>query len=158
MNLCDSITKNIYHNLNNIHSINNYTIEQIEVGMTDTVTHLVTVEDVKLFSKLTGDNHPLHTSSKYAKENGFENIIAHGLLISSYASTLVGMKMPGENAIVLSQNFTYKKPVYPGDKLNIKGLVVSKDVRFSLIELKVQIFNQNELKVAIGQFKIKLRN
>jgi len=127
--------------------------------MTEEMMVKVTESAIINFSQLTQDFHPLHSSTQYAKDHGFENNIAHGMLVSSYSSALIGMKLPGENAIVISQAFTYKKPVYPGDELIISGEIVELDVRFSIIEIKIVIKEKSKnKKVAIGKYKVKIRD
>ena len=49
------------------------------------------------------------------------------------------MKLPGENAMVVSQKFDYKKPVYPGTHLLIKAVLEKIDLRFSILDISVKI-------------------
>lgn len=125
--------------------------------MTAAITKQLLHSDIEAFCKLTGDNHPLHTSREYATAHGFDDIIAHGLLISSFSSTLIGMKLPGKNTIITSQTFMYRNTAYPGDILEIKGEITAKEPRFNTIEVKVKIHNQNKKLVSSGLYKIKIR-
>ena len=139
-------------------SIETYTIDELEEGLEATIERLLTVEDIQNFANLTQDFHPLHTSVVYAKANGFEDIIAHGLLLSSFSSGIIGMKLPGENAIIMSQTFTYKNPVYPGTQLLIKGVLDKRDTRFSLLEIKIKITSIDNSQVfATGKYSVKVR-
>ena len=72
-----------------------YTIDNLEEGLEAKIERLITKEDIQNFAILTQDFHPLHTSPDYAKSNGFKDIIAHGLLLSSYSSSIIGMELPG---------------------------------------------------------------
>ena len=138
--------------------IETYTIDQLEEGLEAKIERLLTVEDIRNFANLTQDFHPLHTSVVYAKANGFEDIIAHGLLLSSFSSAIIGMKLPGENAIIMSQTFTYKNPVYPGTQLLIKGVLDKIDTRFSLLEIKIKITSIDNSQVfATGKYSVKVR-
>jgi 3-hydroxybutyryl-CoA dehydratase len=138
--------------------IETYTIDELEEGLEATIERLLTVEDIQNFANLTQDFHPLHTSVVYAKANGFEDIIAHGLLLSSFSSGIIGMKLPGENAIIMSQTFTYKNPVYPGTQLLIKGVIDKRDTRFSLLEIKIKITSIDNSQVfATGKYSVKVR-
>ena len=140
-------------------SIETYTIDELEEGLEATIERLLTVEDIQNFANLTQDFHPLHTSVVYAKANGFEDIIAHGLLLSSFSSGIIGMKLPGENAIIMSQTFTYKNPVYPGTQLLIKGVLNKIDTRFSLLEIKIKITSIDNIQVfATGKYLVKVRS
>lgn len=135
-----------------------YTIEELEEGMVAEIEHQITSEKINAFAELTNDYHPLHVSKSYALENGFENIIAHGLLISSFSSALIGMKMPGENAIIISQSFKYRKPAYPGTILLIKGILEKIDIRSSLLEIKIKIKSKDKNQlIATGNYLVKVR-
>lgn len=136
--------------------INKYTIEELEEGMSFTITREITESVISDFAQLTGDHHPLHTNKEYAIANGFENIMAHGQLITSFSSTLIGMKLPGENAIIMSQSFKYKRPAYAGTLLNIKGVVTSVDLRFSFIIVKIIVTNGEE-NIAEGKYTVQIR-
>ena len=135
-----------------------YTIDNLEEGLEVKIERLLTKEDIQNFANLTKDFHPLHTSPVYAKSNGFEDIIAHGLLLSSLSSSIIGMELPGENAIIISQSFLYKKPVYPGTKLLIKGILNKIDTRFSLLEINIKITSIDNIQVfATGKYSVKIR-
>ena len=135
-----------------------YTINNLKEGLESKIERLVSKEDIQNFSNLTQDFHPLHTSPDYAKENGFEDIIAHGLLLSSFSSSIIGMELPGDNAIIISQSFIYKKPVYPGTRLLIKGVVNKIDTRFSLLEIKIKITSIDNIYLfATGKYSVKVR-
>lgn len=120
------------------------------------LTRTISQEDIEKFSINTGDFHPLHTNPQYCKENGFEGIMAHGMLVSSYASAIVGMYLPGENAIIISQNFSYSKPVYMGDVIKIHGVIDSLDTRFKVIDIKIKI-SKSDTTLISGNIKVKLR-
>ncbi len=135
---------------------NSYSIEQLYVGQKDHITRTASLEDIKDFSKLTGDYHPLHFDREYSIKNGFKDIIAHGLLLSSFSSALVGMKLPGKRTIIMRQTFDYLAPVYPNDLLIITGTVSKVDIRFSIIEMVITI-KSNGILMSKGSYTIKIR-
>lgn len=140
-------------------NIATYKFEELSVGMQAEMTHYVGEEEISKFCKLTGDVHPLHTSLEYATAHGFDNIIAHGLLISSYSSGIVGLSLPGENAIIISQEFKYRNPLYPDNQIVVVGKIVELDERFKTIkvDIKIRVMESSKL-IATGQYKVKLRN
>ena len=138
--------------------IETYTIDELKEGLEVQTERLLTLQDIQNFAKLTKDFHPLHTSIDYAKANGFEDVIAHGLLLSSFSSAIIGMKLPGENTIIISQTFIYKNPVYPGTQLLIKGVLDKIDTRFSLLEIKIKITSIDNSQIfATGKYIVKVR-
>ena len=134
-----------------------YTFAQLQRGMSHEIRHPLTLSDIESFSRMTGDFHPLHCDRDYAVAHGFRDVIAHGLLVSSFASTLIGMHLPGENTLVMSQKFQYPSPAYPGDTLTIRGEVQQLDERFLTVEIGVRITNQEDVLVSKGTFAIKMR-
>ena len=134
-----------------------FAFEELTVGFEVEREVNISRETITNFAEMTEDFHPLHTDVVYAKANGFDDIIAHGLLISSFSSTIIGMQLPGENALVLSQSFKYGKPVYPGDTLTYKGVVKEMDDRFNTIDVKIIVKNQKGQKIGSGIYNVKIR-
>ena len=133
-----------------------YTIAQLVEGMEAIIQHQLTEKDIAVFADLTQDFHPLHTSQTYAKAHGFKDIMAHGLLLASFSSKLIGMKLPGERAIVISQNFKYISPAYPDDDLLIKGVVKNVNMEHSTLEVKIKISGPKKI-IATGKYLVKVR-
>ena len=86
----------------------------------------ITDEDVINFAKLTGDVNPIHILDSFAKTTMFKERIAHGMLVSSFISTILGTKLPGKNTIYLSQNVSFRAPVKIGDTLRVVAEVIKK--------------------------------
>ncbi len=64
---------------------------------------------------MSGDVNPVHFDEEFAKGTIFKGRIAHGVLSSSYISTVLGMKMPGPGTIFMSLTTRFKAPVRIGD-------------------------------------------
>ena len=69
--------------------------EGIEVGYQTQLLHTITQEDVITFSNLTGDFNPLHVDAEFARQTSFGKPVVHGMLTSSFISTMIGMLLPG---------------------------------------------------------------
>lgn len=81
------------------------------------------------FADLTGDFNKLHLDSEYAKTTPFERPISHGLLVLSIALGQwysLGITADSIVAFVGINNLSFKAPVYPGDNISLKSIVVSK--------------------------------
>ncbi len=70
--------------------------DEIQVGDQASLTKTITDEDVINFAKLTGDVNPIHILDSFAKTTMFKERIAHGMLVSSFISTILGTKLPGK--------------------------------------------------------------
>lgn len=137
--------------------ISKFCFDDLYLGQSAELRIEISKEDILQFADFTGDYHPLHTLSSYAIESGFDDIMAHGLLLSSYTSRLIGMQLPGENALVVSQSFQYLQPVFPDSQLIIKGTVKKIIQDFRQIQVLVDIVKEEDRIVAKGKFTVKLR-
>lgn len=89
--------------------------EDLHVGMTATLEHIVKTDDVTSFAEVSGDHNPVHLDPIYASKTIFGGCITHGMLTASYISAVFGMKLPGPGAIYISQTLNFKGPVRVGD-------------------------------------------
>ena len=139
-------------------AVNTYTYEELETGLTAEMEHRFSEEHLTAFCEMTNDTHPLHTDRAYAEAHGFEGVIAHGALISSYCSGIIGLYLPGENAIIVSQEFKFRKPLYPGEDIVVRGEIKEKEDRFKTITVAVKVRKKSDQSlVASGSYKVKLR-
>lgn len=99
--------------------ITKLSIDQLFVGMTESASKVITRDDVRRFSELSGDTNPIHLDKEYAKETRYKKNIAHGLMCASYFSGIFGTKLPGLGSIYVSQSLRFKRPIYIGDKVDV---------------------------------------
>jgi 3-hydroxybutyryl-CoA dehydratase len=85
---------------------------------------IVSADDVTRFAAVTGDQSPLHMSDEYARQAGYAGRVAHGLLVASSISTLVGMFLPGRRALLLAQRMDFLEPVIAGSTIAVSGRVI----------------------------------
>lgn len=134
--------------------MNRYKFEEIEIGKEESFFVTITDQMMEGFKDITGDVNPLHTDPQYAAGKGYSNCVAYGMLTASFLSTLAGVYLPGERSLIHSVETKFVKPVFPGDTLQIHGIVSEKNELFSVITLKVTITNQNQQKVLRGSMQI----
>lgn len=104
-----------------------YKIEEITPGMSASMSHVVTDEDVRKFAEVSGDHNPVHLDEDYAKDSRFGRRIAHGLFSASFFSGLFGTKLPGRGCVYAAQNLKFRRPVYIGDTVVATVTVLSVD-------------------------------
>jgi acyl dehydratase len=137
--------------------VKKYKIEDLYTGQKFTFSKVISRDMILEFSSMTGDFHPLHTDYNYSLKSGFENIIAQGFLLISFLSYAIGMELPGENALILSQESKFIQPVYIDNELIYNCEVIKIEKRFSIIDLNYTISKLNGVKVVSGSVKIKVR-
>ena len=138
--------------------MNNYTFDQMSVGMTAEFTREITSEMEDMFRKLSGDENPLHQSDEFAREvsdGRFPGHAAFGMLTASLYSTVAGMYLPGRYSLIHSfEELSFVKPVFAGDVLTVSAEVVDKEEALKLIRLKIVIRNQEKKIVSRAKMKV----
>ena len=102
-------------------------LSELHVGYSDSVTRTITATDVESFASLSGDQNPLHMDDEFAARTKFSQRVVHGFLHASLLSTLVGMKIPGREALYLSQTIEFTAPVFIGDTVEARGTITHVD-------------------------------
>lgn len=89
--------------------------ESIRVGLKADLEQAFTRDDVAAFSRISGDDNPIHLDEAAAREAGFQAPIVHGMLIASLFSRLLGSDLPGAGTIYLGQDMKFLNPVFIED-------------------------------------------
>jgi 3-hydroxybutyryl-CoA dehydratase len=131
-----------------------FTFNQIEVGDQATVTKTFSSEEVIEFANLTGDRNPIHVDEQAGKASIFGARVVHGAFVNALFSNVLGTKLPGEGCIYLSQNSSFRKPVFLGDTITATVTALEKTdkgfIKFSTIAV-----NQNGDEVIKGEALLK---
>ena len=98
-------------------------VEDLEIGMSRMQERKITQNDILLFSKVSGDENPVHLDEEYAKQTIFGRRIAHGMLTASLISAVIAEQLPGHGTVYLSQTLKFVRPVLPGQFVTTKVLV-----------------------------------
>ncbi len=104
-----------------------YYIDDLEPGMTAVFGKTITEADILLFAGASGDTNPVHLDEEFAAKTMFEGRIAHGLLVSSLISAVLGTRLPGPGAIYISQSLRFMAPVRPGDTVKARVTLTEVD-------------------------------
>ena len=140
-----------------IDTLNELKYEDIFIGQQESFTIKITDSMVEKFSNLSGDLNPLHMDNKFAESSSFNKRIVHGMLLASFFSQLVGMKLPGKNALYFSQTLNFRSPCYIDDEIEVVGEVIEKSDSTQIITLSTTIFNKSKTCLIDGIAKIIVR-
>lgn len=127
------------------------TIDQLNIGDRASISKLITEHDVIRFAEITGDKNPIHLDKFYAKQSGFGERIAHGMLTASLISAVLGIKLPGPGNIYVSQSLKFRAPVKFGDVIEAEVEVVEKVPERNRVRLKTTCRNQDGTVVLEGE-------
>ena len=98
--------------------------EDLTLGMSETLSKVVSSSDVVGFAELTGDRNPIHLAEHFAAKTPFKTRIAHGLYTASLISAVLGTRLPGPGAVYISQTLNFRAPVRIGDTVDVRVQVV----------------------------------
>lgn len=135
--------------------------QNLNIGDSYSLKKEITPEMVRTFADFTGDYNPVHMDDTFCKVHGMESRIVHGMLILSFLSTVIGMHLPGEGSVWLSQNIDFVTPARIGDTVTITAEVIGKDndnaLKLNKVQMKITVTNQLGAKVARGTVKVLIK-
>ena len=138
-------------------SLNDYSYDDIFIGQKESFMIKITESMVQTFSNFSGDLNPLHMDTKFAESSSFKKRIVHGMLLSTFFSQLIGMHLPGKNALYFSQTLNFRSPCYIDDEIEVVGEVIEKSDSTKIITVTTSIFNKSKICLIDGVAKIIVR-
>lgn len=127
-----------------------YYFEDLVPGTSESITRRITAPLIEAFADVSGDNNPLHLDDAYAATTQFCERIAHGALLTSLMSAVLGTKLPGLGTVYLSQTTKFIAPVKIGDEVATSVTVVSRSDQKNKVTLKTECTVQSSI-VATGE-------
>lgn len=132
------------------------TYEELEIGNKASLSKTISESDIYQFAGITGDFNPLHVNAEYAKNTIFKERIAHGILTAGFISSVLAMKLPGQDTIYLSQNLIFKSPVRIGDTIKAEVEVLEKKDAKKIVRFRTLVRNQRDEIVIDGEAVVKM--
>lgn len=117
------------------------TLDTLSVG--DVVSKNVTITSgmISIFGDLIDDHAPVHFDQAFAVGQGFGGTIAHGFLVSSLISGLLGEKLPGPSSVINESRLKFHNPVICGDTIRCEVIIDRIVSSVGAIVLKVSVSN-----------------
>src|SRR5258708_16911683 len=91
--------------------MNGLFLEDLKPGMSAMFGKTVTEADIAAFAGVSGDTNPIHLHDGFARTTRFGQRIAHGLLGSSFISTVIGTNLPRPVAAFFSPTLNFLAPM-----------------------------------------------
>jgi 3-hydroxybutyryl-CoA dehydratase len=127
----------------------------IKIGDDASLSRTITEADIVNFAGITGDFNPVHVDAEYAQQSMFGERIAHGMIMAGLISAVLGMHLPGPNAIYLGQDLKFTAPVKIGDTVTVTATVTEKRDDKRIIKLRTTVSNQKGEMVVDGNAVVK---
>lgn len=128
--------------------------DEISVGDRESILVRVSAESLAAFAALSGDVNPLHVDDEFARERGFPGPVAHGLLVASFFSRLVGTMLPGRDCLLQQVRFDFKAPVTAGEALIFSVEVVQKVEAVKALVLDARATGEEGLVRVVGRIQV----
>jgi 3-hydroxybutyryl-CoA dehydratase len=147
----------VYHHMNEKATLEQYKLNDIQLGLKKKFKVNVTESMANEFAKLTGDYAPIHMDEEYARTTNFNHRICHGMLLGSFFSRLIGMHLPGKNGLLLSYSIKHLLPCFLNQEIIVEGIVVAKSDATRIITLKATISDNSSSLLVDGLLKVLVR-
>ena len=126
----------------------------IYVGKKISFTKKIDKNLIIQFSKLSGDNNPIHVNEAYVKKTSFKKIVAHGMLSETFLSTIIGTKLPGKGSLWIEKEVKFTKIVRVNDSITFNAEVKFIDEKNRIAFLSINGVNQFGEQVIDSQNKV----
>lgn len=89
------------------------------LGQTATLNHTFTQAQFDRFAALSGDDNPIHVDPEFAARTRFGKPVAHGMLLYSTISRLLGSRLPGPGSLQISQSLVFPAPTFVDEEISL---------------------------------------
>jgi 3-oxoacyl-[acyl-carrier protein] reductase len=113
-------------------------------------------ELIDRFAKLSGDINPLHMDAEEARAFGFPKRVAHGALLISYVSEVIGNRLPGTGAVWHRLEIDWPAPSFAGDVISVVATVLEYSAAARELRLGLEGTNQRGKVVMSGKAEVKI--
>lgn len=113
----------------------NYSFGDLIIGMASRRSYHFTEQQVGTFSALVGDAAPVHMDVEFAKRQGFEARIVHGLFVQSVISGMLGNDIPGPQSVINSLSMKMHQPVFIGQQVDYQVEITALTAAVSAVSL-----------------------
>jgi phosphate acetyltransferase len=130
--------------------IENRPFDEIRVGHTASMTFPVTIDEIKVFSVMSGDVPPSVMDLEYTTSELAPQVAAQGMWGGALISMVLGTKYPGPGTLYIDQSLHFEKPVAVGDTVTVTVTVTGKNAANRHVTLDCKGVNQKGEEVVSG--------
>src|SRR5690606_24915295 len=135
--------------LQSMSMLENRTYEELTVGDTASVRHLLTERDLELFATVSGAVNSVQLDVQLASSALFGRAIAHGMRAGALISAAIACELPGPGRIYIGQELSFLRAVRLGDDIRIELEILEKLPK-NRVRIATRVVNQEGKKVVDG--------
>lgn len=132
-------------------------LNRFSIGQTFRTKLRIDETMVQNFAEFSGDRNPIHIDAEEARSYGYPRPVAHGAILITLLSRLIGMEVPGSGALWLSHSVDWMNPVFVGDEIELTVSVEKISVGAGILFLAAVATNREGKTVMKGAAKVKVR-
>lgn len=92
----------------------------VDVGQVERFSRCFSQEEFDRFAALSGDDNPIHVDPAFSANTTFGATVAHGMLLYSAVSSVLGTRLPGPGTLQLEQELMFPSPTYAGEEITVQ--------------------------------------
>jgi acyl dehydratase len=115
--------------------MDSYSFGDLSIGMTSERRYLFTEQRVETFATLVDDKAPVHQDLEFARNQGFEGRIVHGLFVQSIISGMLGNEIPGSKSVINSISMKMHGPVLVGQTVKYRIEIMALTLAVAAVSL-----------------------
>lgn len=121
------------------------TFSDFQIGDLAVFDQRFSPEDFTAFSKLSGDQNPLHHDANYAAASAFEQTIVPVHMTLAPLSRIAGMIFPGDPSLYLGHEVRSILPVFYGETLTYSAKVTALNPNLRTLTIRVLVIRGAEV-------------
>ena len=124
-----------------------HTYDSLSVGDTHTFSRTVTMDDVRTFADVTGDDNPIHVSEEAGAASRFGKSVVHGVFLLGLASKVLGRDFPGDGSVAVSLSARFLRPVPVGSDVTVEVKVAEKMEKHRHVRIRLYCYVDGKMCV-----------
>ncbi|MCC7046051.1 MAG: (R)-hydratase [Alphaproteobacteria bacterium] len=132
-------------------------LASIEAGQRTSLAFAVSADEMAAFAALSGDYNPLHSDAAFAAARGFAGRVVYGALLVAKLSRLIGMELPGRDALWTGLDIQFVAPLLVGEEAVLEAVVAQVSPATKSMVLQVSV-KRNDRVLARGKASVSMRD
>lgn len=104
-------------------ALHGYYLEDLETGMSASVSKAFTEQDVAMYARVSLDDNPLHMNEAFAARTRTGGRVVHGMVTASLISAIIGTRLPGPGCLWMAQDNRFLAPVRIGETVRATATI-----------------------------------
>lgn len=116
------------------------TYDALSIGDAYSWSRTLTMDDVRAFADITGDDNPIHIDEEAGRNSRFGRPVVHGVYLLGLASKVLGRDFPGPGSIAVSLSAKFLRPVPVGEEVTIEVKVAEKIEAHGHVRIRIYAY------------------